>query len=225
MIRRFIVLFSLLPLLVLTAAAQQEGNPENWCRGGSFPKDSEVFSIGTVKASKAYFYNDYEDDCPTSESCREKSYVVSGDKVVVARNLKGFACSWYISAKGTSTTGWIKSSMLELTEADQKPKLSAWLGEWKYADNSISLTQNKLPGTLNVTGEAFWKGLGDNIHIGELDGLSEPKGNLLKFGENATDEYACKATIHLVGSFLVVADNMYCGGANVTFTGVYRKKR
>lgn len=225
MIRRFVVLFSLLPLLVFAAAAQQEGNPENWCRGGSFPKDSDVFSVGTVKSSKAYFYNDDADDCPISESCREKSYVVSGDKVVVARTFKGFACSWFISAKGTSTTGWIKSSMLKITEADQKPKLSVWLGEWKYADNSISFTENKLHGTLNVTGNAFWKGLGDNIHIGELDGRAEPKGNLLKFGESDTDEYACKATMHLVGSFLVVADNMNCGGANVTFSGVYRKKR
>jgi hypothetical protein len=225
MIRRSIALFSLLLLLVFTAAAQREGNPENWCRGGSFPLDSETFSIGTVKVAKAFFYNDFKDDCPTSESCRERSYVVKGNKVVVARTFKGFACSRFISAKRASTTGWIKASMIDVTEADPKPKLSAWLGDWRYADNSISFTENKLPGNLNVTGNAFWKGLGDNIHIGELDGRSEPKGNILKFGESDTDEFACKATMHLVGKFLVVADNMRCGGANVTFTGVYRKER
>jgi hypothetical protein len=43
-------------------------------------------------------------------------------------------------------------------------------------------------------------------------------------GENETDEYECKVSIRKVGKYLVVADNMQCGGANVSFSGVYQKQ-
>jgi hypothetical protein len=35
----------------------------------------------------------------------------------------------------------------------------------------------------------------------------------------------CKITLRLVGDFLVADDNGDCGGVNVTFDGVYRKKK
>jgi hypothetical protein len=31
--------------------------------------------------------------------------------------------------------------------------------------------------------------------------------------------------MQLVGKFLVVGDNLHCGGANLTFSGVYQSKR
>jgi hypothetical protein len=31
--------------------------------------------------------------------------------------------------------------------------------------------------------------------------------------------------MQLVGKHLVVGDNLHCGGANVSFSGVYRRKR
>ncbi len=228
MIGRFVTLPALVLLLVSSAVAQREGNPENWCRGGAFPMDSGEFSIGLVKQTagqKVYFYNDLKDDCPFNERCRDKSYVVPGDKVVISRTFKGFACSWYLPGKGFPTTGWIKSSELVITHAGSKPTVSRWLCKSKYADNSISITENKLPGMLNITGEAFWQGLGDNVHIGELDDRAAPKGNILKVGENDRDEFACKVTLLLIDAFLVVRDNMNCGGANVTFSGVYKKEK
>ena len=216
----------MMAMFAITAAAQTDGNPANWCRNGAFPSEIDEFRIGTVKAAKnekVYFYNDFEDECPTSEKCKEKSYVVSGDKLVVSRTFKGFVCSWYSPAKGIPTVGWIKQEKVEIVDAPATPALSAWMGNWRFADNTITLTHNKLEGDLNVTGEAFWKGFGDNIHIGELDHRAEPKGTLLKAGETDTDEYACKVSMQLIGSFLVVKDNMNCGGMNVTFSGVYRR--
>lgn len=228
MIKRSIALIAVIIGSLYAVHAQTPGNPENWCRNGLFPEDSKEFKIGTVKAiasksKRTYFFNDYETACPTSEACRTKSYIIPGDRVIVSRVYKGFACSWYFGKTGSETTGWIKASDLDIATPIAKTPIRAWLGNWGYGDNSITLTENKLPQTLNVSGEAFWKGLGDNIHFGELDGLAAPKGNVLKFGEADTDEYACKATMHLVGGYLIVADNRYCGGANVTFTGVYRK--
>ncbi len=211
-----------------SALSQREGNPANWCRGGSFAFDSEEFSLGTVigkKGTRIYFHDDASDECPVSEKCRGKAYLVPGDKVVIARTFQKFACSWYSPAKGLPTVGWIKAADLRITNPNPNPPVSAWLGDWSYSANTISFTHNKLAGYLNVTGEAFWKGFGDNIHIGELDDRAKPAGNQLKVGERETDGYACKATIRLINNFLVVRDNMNCGGVNVTFSGVYRKKK
>ncbi|MBX7055899.1 MAG: hypothetical protein K1X36_13175 [Pyrinomonadaceae bacterium] len=230
MIKRYLVLAAILTASFSAAQAQTPGNPDNWCRNGAFPTDSQDFKIGKVKsgakaAKKVYFYNDYAEDCPTNESCREKSYVVPGNEVIVSRVYKSFACSWYVPVKGIGTTGWIRLADLDINDVNKKPPVTAWLGDWEFAENSISFTRNKLPGYLNVKGEAFWRGSVDNVHIGELDGREKPVGNIINFGSSDTDEYACKATIRLIGNFLVVDDNSNCGGVNVRFDGVYRRKK
>ena len=102
--------------------------------------------------------------------------------------------------------------------------VSGWLGDWKYGDNSISFTHNKLAGFLNVTGNAIWKGLGDNVHVGEIDGRYEPLNGVIEYSDG-DGEYDCRATLRLVGNYLIVSDNLRCGGMNVTFTGVYLKRR
>jgi hypothetical protein len=99
-----------------------------------------------------------------------------------------------------------------------------WLGKWRYYDNSIEISKSGA-GELAVKGNAFWQGLGDNIHIGELDHKAKPTGNILKLGENETSEYDCKVTMRLLGKYLIASDNNNCGGANVTFSGVYRKTK
>ncbi len=225
--RSIVLTLFLLSLLHISSTAQHEGDPENWCRGGGFTHSNE-FKVGTItgkKGIKVHFYNDLQEDCPASEKCRDKAYIVPGDKIVVSRTFGNFVCSWFSPAKGMPTVGWIKSADVTLADARSNVPLTEWLGEWSYAYNSIKFTHNKLAGYLNVTGDALWRGLGDNVHVGELDDRVEPKGNRLTVGERETDEYSCKATVRMIGSFLVVRDNMNCGGANVTFSGVYRRKR
>lgn len=209
-----------------TVFAQVDGNPENWCRPGVFTVDAEAFSVGTAKGAKntrIYFYNDDESDCPGNERCRSKAYLLPGDQVLVSRSRGNFSCVWYTPVKGSATVGWVRTDSFRFIEASANPALSAWLGEWKYGENTINFTHNKLSGWLNVTGDAYWKGVGDNIHIGELDGRVEPENGKTEYSDG-DDEYDCKATMRLVGSFLVVKDNNRCGGANVTFSGVYRRK-
>ncbi|MBA2377956.1 MAG: hypothetical protein H0V76_00090 [Blastocatellia bacterium] len=120
---------------------------------------------------------------------------------------------------------WVGSNAedLEFSErhVDASPK--AWIGEWRYADNTISFTHNKLDGWVNAAGNAFWKGFGDNIYIDEIDGRVEPRNGVAEYS-NGDDEYDCSATMRLLGNYLVVSDNMKCGGANVTFSGVYRRR-
>jgi hypothetical protein len=225
--RIFVLLLVMLAAGVAPAKSQVDGDPENWCRAGGFTRYEGELRIGTAKGNRSgriSFYNDFKPECP-AESCRESSYIVPGDKVVVTGEYKGFVCSWYTPARGGPTIGWIRSSDLSLSTPARTVSFTSWIGQWTYADNTVSFTNNKLRGWLNVTGEAFWRGLGDNIHIGEVDDRVEPKRNVVLVGARETDEYACKVSIKMVGPFLVVHDNMKCGGANVTFSGVYRRKR
>jgi hypothetical protein len=215
-------------VLSLSALGQIDGDPDNWCREGFYTRDSSKFFVGSVvgkKGSRSYIYDDLSEKCPQDESCRTKAYLVPGDKVVVSREFNNFACIWFSPAKGLPTIGWLKAGDIRPVANALEVTLRSWLGKWKYGNNSITFTDNKLEGWLNVTGDAMWKGLGDNVHVGELDDRVEPKDGVVKVGENETGEYACKVTMRFMGGFLVVADNMHCGGVNVTFSGVYIKQK
>lgn len=214
----------ILLLFAYSAVAQIEGNPENWCRDGFFTRDTEDFRIGRVTGSasdRAYFHKDDRDDCPDGKNCRAKAYLVPGDEVVVGRVFGRMSCVWFVPRKGEPTVGWLETGCLRFSEPHRSPKLSAWHGEWTYAKNGITFTDNKLAGFLNVVGDATWEGIGANVHVGEIDERVEPSGNLIMIGENDTDEHACKVSMRLIGRYLVVADNLRCGGVNVTFSGIY----
>lgn len=223
--KRLKSLFFLL-IFALPAFAQLDGNPENLCRNGFFPRESSEYKLASVKGSKNeknYFYDDSR-DCPNDKNCQTKSYIIPNDEVIVSRSFGRWACAWYQPKKGSETVGWIQADKLAFKETNLNPSANDWLGKWNYAGNSIEIGKSKTADSLTITGNAFWKGLGDNIHVGELDDASKPAGNELKIGENETGEYECKVTMRLLDKYLVVSDNLQCGGVNVTFSGVYRKK-
>jgi hypothetical protein len=225
--KRFVAALSLMGLLFLTVAGKVSQDPENWCRAGMFTAETDDYRLASVKAVKggrSYFYNDFEENCPESADCKAKAFVVSGDRVIVSRERNGFACAWFTPAKGAGYVGWLKANELNYWPVNKRPGLALWYGTWRYAENEIKFEATGTRGYLNVVGTAFWKGLGDNIHIGELANKGKVDGNVVEYSDGE-DEYECKATIRMVGQFLVVRDNMNCGGANVSFSGVYRKAK
>ncbi|HQU84210.1 MAG TPA: hypothetical protein PKY59_13830 [Pyrinomonadaceae bacterium] len=224
------VLISFVFAVILSANvfAQIEGNPENWCRNGLFPRENVDYSILTVlgkKGEKIYFYGDESENCPNSEKCRQKSYVIPGDKVIISRKYGNYFCAWFQPKKGYETVGWISAEKLGYPMVMHLEKKRDLTGTWTFYDNEIRIEKGAKPNTFKVSGEAFWKGLGDNIHTGELDHEGVIVGEDLKLGENDNDEYDCKVTLKLVGKYLIVSDNMNCGGANVTFSGVYQQTK
>lgn len=205
--------------------AQTDGNPANSCRNGFFPRENVDFKLGTIKARKGervYFFSD-ENDCPNGKKCQKKSYLITNNEVLVSRTFGDFSCVWYQPEKGSETVGWIKSDKLQFVEMLQS--IDEYVGKWFFYDNEIEISKTKTPSVFKITGMAFWKGLGGNIHTGELDGEAKWNESKLLYGENDTSEYACKASFDLIGSYLIVSDNLNCGGANVTFSGVYRKEK
>ena len=144
-------------VFAVSAFGQVDGNPANWCREGFFTRDTGEFSIGTVRGgrtSKAYFYGDEKEECPGSPACRKRAFVVGGDEVLINRIYEGYSCVWYTPRSGRPTIGWMKSADLAVMPTLSDVTHKAWLGEWRFDDNSIEFTENKLPGYLNVTGNA-----------------------------------------------------------------------
>ncbi len=210
-----------------SAAAQAGDRPGNWCRNGAFPSDTDAFKLGRVagqKGSRVYFYGD-DEGCPgPAAKCRQKAYLIPGDRVIVSHAFGDWLCAWYQPARGTETVGWLPAGRLEVTAAEVDPPAASWLGEWGFYDNSLKLSRGKEAGALRVEGAATWVGINPgNVHVGEVSDEGVPAGNVLRLG--GEDEYDCRATLRLVGPYLVVSDNKQCGGANVTFDGVYRRKR
>ena len=114
---------------------------------------------------------------------------------------------------------------MEFINPVQSSEKNAWSGTWKFYGSEIKIVPTGKTDVYKITGNAFWQGLRkDNVHVGELDGDAKLDEAILKYSEGDLDEYACKITMRLVDRFMIASDNNNCGGVNVTFSGVYRKK-
>ncbi len=226
MCRRFILCLFSVFVIVPNAFGQIAGNSDNWCREGFFTRETKDFGVGFVKpkqGNKTYFHNDDQKNCPDAAACKSKSFVVAGDGIITNKTRGNYVCGWFTGSTGKVTVGWLKKADLDFPLMVHDASERVWVGEWQYGENSISMTPNKLSGFLNVKGVALWKGLGDNVHVGELDAKSPYKDGVLEYSDGDS-EFDCRATMTLqTERYLVVADNGNCGGANVTFSGIYRK--
>lgn len=206
-------------------ALDEFGIPENFCRGGFFAKSEQLRLAKVVGANttRAYFYYDpLREGCPnvSLEKCKEKSYLIPGDQLVVSKTYGNFICGWYSPAKGSPTVSWLLLSDLEITAPDAAPSPDKWAGTWSaYSSHSITI-KNEATGSLWMRGEASWTGITGSVHIGNFNGSTRPQGN-----QATLDDGLCKVNFILVGGYLVANDNSRCGGANVSFDGVYWRKK
>jgi hypothetical protein len=216
----FLCVFLLATAPLGVSAQDSGGNPANWCRNGGFASDAKEFRVARVRGARAYFYGE-DEGCPGPDAkCRRKAYVVAGNSLVVSRKFGDYVCAWFQPARGYETVGWLRADQLELPETDASPPAARWLGEWVLHSNGLTIRRGEKAGELRVEGSALWHGLGDNVHVGEVNASAAPGGNTLTLEDDI-----CKLTLRLVGDFLVADDNGDCGGVNVTFDGVYRKKK
>ncbi|HYP53324.1 MAG TPA: hypothetical protein VEQ42_07270 [Pyrinomonadaceae bacterium] len=203
------------------APAQTPGNPPNWCRNGAFTGDVARFRLGRVRGprgARAHFHGDAE-GCP-SPRCREKAYVIPGDEVIIAHGFGDWVCAWFQPAKGAETVGWLEASRLDVSEDASAATPARFVGVWTFYENFLDVRPGRGAGRLSVEGQAYWHGLGDNVHVGELAGEVTPEGRGFTYEDDS-----CRVAAQLVGAYLVVEDNNQCGGVNVSFSGVYRKKQ
>ena len=169
-------------------------------------------------------------DCEAA-TCKVEAYVVPGDQLIAASGAGDLACTVFPNKRG-GTKGWIPSGFLSPARTQSNPPPAAWAGKWQlHKDAEIEI---RVEGSeLAVKGQAFWmSGAPGVIHDGELTGKNKPEGDTLalpkpedydKLESADNPEYTCAATLRLLGPYLVVRDNLHCGGLNVTFTGAYRR--
>lgn len=179
---------------------------------------------------KRYFYqSEYGGKgCPArTAACRRKAYVLPGDQLV-ATEVKGeFTHVEYLAPHRTDPTdGWMESSALRpVTQA----KPSGWAGHWVSWDNEIDIAAGR-GGGLRISGEALWGSRDPDrverggVHVGQIDGVLTARGGHMVYRDSEDGgPDGCVVEMRLLGPYLIVEDNRGCGGANVSFGGVYRR--
>jgi hypothetical protein len=189
------------------------------CNGFS-PSDAKGLSLmRATGAPRTYFLKDKDaKGCPSDAKACHASYILPGQEVIADKRAGGFICAFFPNTSGGSA-GWVRADAL--TPSPVQPNLhpvpANWVGHWANGDNAIDI---KLSGkALNGSGQAFWNGGNDNVHDGAFDGTAKPSGTDVSFKDGD-----CSVSATLFGDYLFVTDNDNCGGMNVSFNGVYRRK-
>ncbi len=216
---------SSLALLLLLSAPAYAIEPFT-CRNGHFPTYTEIApgEIAT-EAGSVHASNDTR-GCPGDSRCLQKGYLVNGDRVLTAHPAEGWVCIYYLGKK-SDYTGWVKEEQVKTLPSSKNPPVKDWLGYWETLGKDNIIISEAPDGMLRIEGKAFWFGgkdsLGyDIVHFGEISGTAEPTGNSLTV-KDGDDGFSCVAKATLVGSYMVVSDNSYCGGMNVRFNSIYRR--
>jgi hypothetical protein len=181
----------------------------------------------------------FQTGCPnTSEACKDKAYLVPGNEVIISGGSGDFVCASYVGLRGAVTDGWLPRSAVSLAREEPILVPGGWTGTWRSGPEQTIVIEAGGQGRLKIKGDASW-GASDPervkrgaINIGSLEGEAAADGRNLSFGmgENGTlpfdkaDEYDCRVQMRRLGSYLLVKDNNMCGGHNVTFTGIYRRR-
>lgn len=243
------VVLGLTPLAAQQAPRFPSLNERNICPGVQvFGENIPITLMKVVSPDKRVHFR--EDDlakskngCPSEKAaCQRKGFVVPGDEVLAGWTNGAYRCVAYIApgvkrVKGqfTETNGYLPAVALQPV-AVPVAKAADWAGKWsRSAEAEITITA-AADGALSVKGEALYGSFDQNrvangaVHSGEIEGARKPQGNGLAIGEDytdptkpwdETDRSECRARLQLFGRYLVVEDNMGCGGANVSFTGLY----
>lgn len=196
------------------------------------------YLVEVAPGPRRYFHKTDEDD-PRARFKKMRAYVVAGDWLVASDIRGGHTRVTFVGASGRPSEGWIETATLTRV-ALPPPRLAAWQGQWQGWDASIAIR----PGSgskLRLEGEATWGGhdpervARGGIHIGDFLAELAPAGDRIAFSvgdESATrpiddapeEKYRCRVRLRLLGPYLLAEDNNACGGANVTFTGIYRRR-
>jgi hypothetical protein len=182
----------------------------------------------------------FQKGCPNSSAaCKDKAYLVPGDEVIISGSSGDFVCASYADRKGMVTEGWLPRAAIALVEGTSVGQSDGWIGHWRSGpEQTIVIEAGAGQGKLKIRGDATWGASNPErvkrgaVNIGSLEGEAAAKAGNLSFGmgENGTlpyeeaDKFDCRAQMRRLGSYLLVKDNGMCGGHNVTFTGIYRRR-
>jgi hypothetical protein len=227
----------LLGLAVLTCGLSLSARGEsdlNACRGVDFDAKRPLIASKVTARPHVNFVKGSDDDaaCPgEKEVCRKKAFLVPGDVVLTGRTQGDFTCVAYQSFQARKqdwTTGWLPTSSLAPVAPMRSPKMPDWVGSWSHPGGTVSISRGK-NGTLSIEGEQTYPAAG-GAHSGVLGAVVAPTQGVIAFVDDGTTPFEkaedgqCLVRMQRVGAWLLVEDNMQCGGSMVTFTGLYRRE-
>lgn len=224
----------LIAALFLALANSSSFAANGVCRGFNFQNDLNAIGLYEVSATgRTRFVKGWSkglEQCPSlSQACRQPSFLIEGDKVVVNEIEGEFACANYVDSKGVNLANWMP--LASLAQALLQPR---WEGRWKtYDEQSVIMVQTAHSGRLLLTGSAKYD-TGETVNTGEFVAEGESNRSELSFGYYAGRQMSyeeafagpkrCAIRMRQLGPYLAVIDNDACGGVNVSFTGLYRKE-
>jgi hypothetical protein len=197
------------------------------CRNGSFPMQGPPFGLAKVDSrTRTYLRSDLP-PCPDeSAACHGRAYVVPGDTLLTGMAIGPYICAFFPGGRGSSA-GYVRQDEIAAQPLSANVSLVAWVGEWRDGDDTITLRIAGLG--LAAEGSAYWPSARPSLkerpggpNLGDMSGMATPNGNTVVFAE--TDPSDCRVRLTLLPPYLLAADNRKCGGMNVSFTGVYRKR-
>jgi hypothetical protein len=202
------------------ASAEDTGNPPDWCRNGAFALSQDNIKLARVGKKPALILEDsgQKKGCPQAgaKCALGGDAAKPGTEVLINAALPGYSCAYVPSQDGDG--GWVSNSdiTVEQPQPTVKPPITAWVGKWKYGDDTeieIAIKGGKLAISGNDTSA--------DGNEGDFETKASPKDNKI----HVTDNAPCEVWMTLVGNYLVARDNQQCGGMNVSFTGVYTKAK
>jgi hypothetical protein len=215
-----------------SASAYDADDPANCNGAGSDDNLVLVVSKITAEPRVNFVKSPYDDDfkaesCPAATTaCRRNSYLVPGDLVLVGKTRGPFTCVSYqspLAKKQIWANGWLPSAALTPVAPMPSPKASDWIGTWYHPGGSVEIKQGK-GGRLHVEGGMVLPTAHD-FHTGAfVDEVKPEKGAITLTDDGTYFGEGCQARLQRIGPWLLVVDNSGCGGAGVSFTGLYRRK-
>ncbi|NWH08992.1 MAG: hypothetical protein HXY22_10190 [Alphaproteobacteria bacterium] len=230
---------ALIVLAAVTPAVAQGAESALCSRFGG--GDFAAVALRQVTLGENLYFIKAEDEdttCPANtENCLGKSYLVPGDQVLVMGMVNEFACTAFVDAKGAVTTGFLPKSRLEESPPDRLAAADDWEGTWKSEPLATLKLMPGKRGAYAILGDAVWASSKESmeqgsVNTGELRGEAAPVDGVISFAMSQNGqveaaeagEFDCAIWMRRLGPYLLVKDNLNCGGHNVTFSGVYRRK-
>jgi hypothetical protein len=217
------------------ASAYDPYDPAN-CNGGAEWDDKRALVVSKVTAKPRvnFLKSPYDDDfkaenCPAAtKACRKKSHLVTRDLVLTGPTRGEFTCVSYHSLLSNNriwATGWLPCTALTPVAPMQSPKTTDWVGNWRQGQRYVGggLVEIKLNvgGKLHVDAGILVPAARD-FHNGDFQDDATPEGDALSSADGYDD--GCRVRMKRIGPWLLIEDNGGCGGAEVRFTGLYRRK-
>jgi len=221
-------------LLIAGPASAYDANDPKNCNGVGWDNEAPWIVARVVAKPRVNFVKSpYDDDfkaesCPAeTAACRKNSYLVTGELVFVGDTNGAFTCINYqspLAKKQVWATGWLPSAALAPVARMSPTKASDWIGTWYHPGGPIEIKQAD-GDSLHVEGGITVPTARD-FHNGAFEADVIPRSDMLDLVDNGANYGpGCHVQMQRIGSWLLVGDNGGCGGAGVTFMGLYRRTK